>query len=232
VRVDDRPNVTSASETKQEAPAAPAPGRQGFTRSEVATSVLAVLLILVGGVLMLAGRGTATPAAASIAPAANAPATASSEADALPGSEWNDTNRAFWVGKQKHSAAFELPADNRIAIWMNSVRPSLVVRCTSGKIEAFVYTQSAARIEPQTDDHTITLALDQQPVRTERWADSEDHDALFAPDGVAFARELTRSQTMQFGFTPHNASPVTVRFSVRGLAQQLQSSARECGWTN
>jgi hypothetical protein len=66
---------------------------------------------------------------------------------------------------------------------MNYVRPLLVVRCMK-KTEAFVYTGSALRIEPNTEDHTVSFRFDDEPARTERWPDSAEHDALFAPDPV------------------------------------------------
>jgi hypothetical protein len=65
---------------------------------------------------------------------------------------------------------------------------------------------------------------------TERWADSDEHDALFAPDGAGFAQRLQRARTLRFGYTPHNALPVVVHFQVSGLSDLIGPVAKECGW--
>ena len=142
---------------------------------------------------------------------------------------WSAANSALWAGPQKHSIAFEVEAENTVSVWMRTVRPTLVVRCTAGSIEAFVFTASAARIEPKTEDHTVQFGFDAGTMWTERWRDSEEHDALFAPDGTAFVRQLLTAKAFRFGFTPHNAAAVTARFSVVGLRGMLDGARRQCG---
>ena len=117
--------------------------------------------------------------------------------------------------------AFELQANNRIHIWTRDVTPLLIVRCQGGQVEPFVYTQSAARMEVQDGDHTVRVAFDDGPEVTERWPDSDEHDALFAKDGTAFVHQLTTAQTLRFGFEPHNAPPAVARFDVSGLHELL-----------
>ena len=95
--------------------------------------------------------------------------------------------------------------------------------------EVFVVTESAMKIEPQSDDHTVTFGFDNEPTASERWPDSEEHDALFARDGAAFADRIMRAETLRFGFTPHNAAPVVAQFNVTGLRPLLEPAARECG---
>jgi hypothetical protein len=144
-------------------------------------------------------------------------------------SRWTTEHKAQWLGNRPHSAAFELPADNTVSIWLGKIRPILVVRCVAKRTETFVFTGSAIRIEPRTEDHTVTFAFDGGGEVTERWPDSAEHDALFAPDGVAFAERVAHAQTMTFGYTPHNAEPVIARFHVAGLAGVLEPAAKECG---
>lgn len=113
---------------------------------------------------------------------------------------------------------------------MRTVQPALVVRCMSKSIQAFVVTESALKIEAQTEDHTVTFSFDDEPTVTEQWPDSEEHDALFAPDGTLFAGRVMQARTLRFSYTPHNASLVTVYFNVSGLAPLIEPAARECGW--
>jgi hypothetical protein len=86
------------------------------------------------------------------------------------------------------------------------------------------------KIEPHTEGKTVTISVDDEPVRTERWPDSDDHDALFAPDGAAFAQRLLHAQTLRFGYSPHNASDVVAQFHVSGLAGLIEPVAKDCGW--
>lgn len=141
---------------------------------------------------------------------------------------WSSANQANWAGNQRGAVAVDVEADNTIGVWTRTVRPSLVVRCAGGNAEVFVFTESAAKIEPQTDDHTVTFSFDDGDEMTERWPDSTDHDALFAPDGAAFARRLAGARVLRFTFTPHNAPPARVTFQVAGLDGALASAARAC----
>lgn len=213
--------------------ASPPPARAG---GPLSGRELAVLLLAVAGagvvtlsLLMLRGN-TATEAAASPVPAAVTAAAPHADVRkaSLAEPRWTSANSKLWVGSAKNSVAFELPADDRVPVWTRFVQPLLVVRCVAGKVEVFVYTDTAAKIEPQTEDHTVRYALDEAAETSERWTDAAGHDGLFAPDGAALAARLAKARTMRFGFTPHNAEPVTARFNVDGLSALLGSASRQC----
>jgi hypothetical protein len=199
--------------------------------------VLVVALVAVGMVAfaLLTRRGVP---ATSVAAAQPAPAVAARRASAPAASKnaavrtqaWSSERRAYWTGSQRHSAAFELAAENSVPIWMNQVRPLLIVRCLSKKTEAFVFTGSALKIEPQTDDHTVNFRFDDETGTTVRWPDSAEHDALFSPDAVAFTQRLMQAHTLRFGYTPHNAAPVEAVFQVDGLAELIAPVVKDCGW--
>ena len=208
----------------------PPPTRARTVRRDIWLALLAVggSATLMFGVLISRSLPSSEAAAATIAtPAAGAPNTSLSAGPAA----WTTENRALWLGDNPKGIAFEVPAQNDVAIWMRSVRPSLVVRCVAGVAEAFVFTQSAAKLESDTEDHTITFSFDNGPETTERWVDAEEHDALFAPAGNGFVQRIASAQTMRFGFTPHNAAPASATFHVSGLAPLLETSTKECGWT-
>jgi hypothetical protein len=199
--------------------------------------VLVIGVAIVGGAIitfgLLAARGVASSnlAAANIAtPNPRLSSRATVEPASIATQRWTSENRASWVGNRPHSAAFELAAENTVSIWLNHFRPMLVVRCVSSATDVFVFTGSAIKIEPQTEDHTVTIRFDDEPELTERWPDSADHDALFAHDGAAFVQRLNRARTLRFGYTPHNAAPVTAQFQVSGLRELIEPAARDCGW--
>ena len=202
-------------------------------------SLAAVAAALVCGALLTLAVMTARPSAGDAAPAAPrvaaspgapaaAPATASADDPASPPT-WNDRRQARWVGSTRQGAALELAAQRPVAVWNGTVTPLLVVRCLDRRAEVFVYTDTAAQIEREDDRHTVRLGFDERPEAEDRWPDSQEHDALFAPDGAAVARQLVAAQTLRFGFTPHNAAPVTAVFDVGGLAGRIAPLARRCG---
>jgi len=213
-------------------PPAPAPSR-GLNRAELLIVLLSIAAggAITMGVLMARGakpQAAVHVAAGGIAPAVPAVSPAAAIAPSAP--RWTDANRARWVRNPRREVAFELPAENKVQAWTTQVEPVLVVRCMARRVEAFVYTATPARIEPQDEDHTVAIAFDDEPQSAERWPDSAEHDALFAPDGEAFARRIAGARTLRFGFTPHNARPVTVHFNVEGLRGLLEPAARQCGW--
>ena len=199
--------------------------------------------LLLGGAVVL-GAATvtfallmsrSTPASEAVpAPAAAAPAAAATNAPAAVGPatapEWTDANAALWLGARRAGVAFEVAAEKPIAAWMKTVHPVFVVRCSAGTVQAFVVTDTAAKLEAQTDDHTVRFAFDGEAETDQRWQDSTEHDALFAPDGAAFATRVMSARTLRFTFTPHNAAAATTHFNVTGLAPLLQPAVKACGW--
>jgi hypothetical protein len=219
--------ATSVIEAALPAVAAPPP-----TSTRPALLLVAAAAIM-GGLIVLAllrtpGIPVSNAAAAEPEPVPPAPVLAVEAPPAVTG-RWSTLNRTQWLGRGNKGVVFDLAAENTVGVWMRNVRPVLVVRCVSGSTEAFVFTQSAARIEPGTDEHTVTLGFDDDEAITGRWPDSIEHDALFAPDGAALAKQLFGARSMRFGFTPHNAAPVVAHFHVEGLEELLRPSARECG---
>jgi hypothetical protein len=207
-------------------------------------AMMGAALFATGGLIftMMSMRPSASPetepsvAAAPAAPPRSVPgrvpaaaARTSAPPPSVPMSAWTEVTGGRWTGGARQSVAFELRAVNKIHIWTRAVTPVLVVRCQAGRVEPFVFTQSAARMEPQDGDHTVRLAFDDAQEVTERWPDSDEHDALFARDAAAFTAQLVTARTLRFGFEPHNASPAVAQFQVTGLRELLAGSPRQCG---
>jgi hypothetical protein len=233
----------------------PAPAAAKTTVSANRGLMLAGLLVVAGGTLTFAmlrsSAAPATPVASAPAaarpaaakPAAPKPAAAqpaAPQASSAPAavaapeaaatiSKWHAAN-AEWLFNARRGAAFELKAENSVALWRGSAQPILVVRCEAGKVQAFVFTASAIQMEAQDENHTVRVSFDGEPESTERWADSDEHDALFAPDGAAFAHRLSTARTLRVSYTPHNSSRATADFQVAGLADAIGPAAKQCGW--
>jgi len=171
---------------------------------------------------------TAPPRRAPAAAPASRKAAGTTAKPAVEPPHWTRVMDGRWLGTSRHSVAFEVSATSRIHVWTRDVTPVLVVRCDAGRTEAFVYTQSAARMEPQDGDHTVTIGFDEGRTTTERWPDSAEHDALFARNGTDLTRQLAAARTFRFGFTPHNAEPTLATFAVDGLSPLMASAGRQC----
>jgi len=196
--------------------------------------IVAIAAAVAGGGLVTLLVMTSRPAAREesragrSAPAGVTPS-AAPRATAASTPTWSSKHQARWISNRRKSAAFELEANQAVAVWMKQVRPTLVVRCMDNRTDVFVYTESAARIEEQDENHTVRVAFDDEAGTHERWPDSVEHDALFAPDGQVMARRLRAARQMRFTFSPHNAAPVTATFEVRGLSELLTPIAKRCG---
>ena len=130
-----------------------------------------------GGFPTDASGVAAAPAARVIAPRPPAPTETAVQ-------RWSTENQAAWLDRGQRGAAFALLSENVVKTWFGPARPTLVIRCTSQNIEAFV-TTGALKIDPRVEGKTVTISMDGEPVRTEHWADSDDHTVLFARDPAA-----------------------------------------------
>ena len=143
-----------------------------------------------------------------------------------------------WTGERKppgradgsKTITFELQATRDVTVWMSRARPVLVVQCLSRATQAFVVLGTSANFEEDAFRRTVRLQWDDGPTTVQQWQASESGQELFAPDGVAFVRQLARANRLRFGFTPFNAQPVTVEFAVQGFDELAGLVASTCGW--
>jgi hypothetical protein len=216
----ERPDEAAASP----GPAAPASSLTHLEKRVAAASIVAGGLLTMLILMMRAGASASPPSDPAPVPGSPSAVSAAAAANAAPA--WTDENSEAWIGGSRRAVAYEVPADRLVSVWMRTVRPALVVRCERNILDVFVFTDSAARIERDTPDHTVRFQFDEGEGESALWPDADSHDALFAPDGAAFARRLAQARTLQFGFTPHNAEPVTMWFPVAGLAPVLERAAK------
>ncbi len=179
-------------------------------------------------VALLMGRPAlrSDSAGAAVRPVAASPVTPARPAGPAP--VWSSAHASRWTGGRGRSLAYELDAANTVAVWLKHVRPVLVVRCLGSRTDAFVFTDSPARIEPEPDTRTVRVRLDDGAAVTERWTASAGHDGLFAPDGRQFASRLAAAHRLEFGFTPQNADPVTVAFDLGEVGPVVQQVTHAC----
>jgi hypothetical protein len=200
-------------------------------------------LMIVGAAGMLAGvacvlalgwlRGDApVRTAAAAAPGASAATkpVASAVVETGPTPTWTGRRAATWAYDGSKTVSFQLEATREIPVWMSRVRPTLVVQCLSRATQAFVVIGTSASFEEDADHRTVRLQWDDGPETAEKWQTSESGHELFAPDGVAFVRQLAQGQRLRFGFAPFNANPVSVEFAVQGFEPLARLVASTCRW--
>lgn len=194
--------------------------------------LMMIAAVLIGSGAFMIGvlnaRGGASPDRARATEPVPSSTTRAAESALGPSTGWIE-NSGAWTGGLRRSIAFEVASRNETPVWMKTVRPVLVVRCIKGRTDVFVVTDSPAAMESQDEDHTVRISIDGDVGRSERWPDSTEHDALFAPNGIAFAAQLRQARTFRFGYTPHNASPVVAHFDVTGLGDKLAGARAVCG---
>jgi hypothetical protein len=203
--------------------------------------VRVIVAMVVGGVAVtLFGRpsrvtrdprtSTPQPAATAGHDEASAPSVSGLRTAPPPASRWTRGRYNRYASDGTRTAAFELEAERAVPVWMKSVRPVLGVRCFSRNTEVFVVIDWPASVEPAAGRHTVRIGFDDGDAAAQAWFESDNGQALFAPDGVAMSRRLARARTMRFGFTPYNAPPVVAEFDVTGVDEVIESVARACRW--
>lgn len=208
---------------------------QGARQNALVIAALVVGALISGAAALglMAGQSalpeTAQPRAQSQAPTTGLSHAAAAASLAAPfKSKWTGSKQPRWARDGSKTIAFELQAEKDIAVWMKRVRPFLAIRCLYHTTEVMVLPDSAASIEPN-DRHTVRVGFDGGADAQQLWFGSDDHQALFAPDGAAFTTQIAAARTMRFGFTPYNAKPVTVEFDVRGFDELIGLVAKTCG---
>ena len=197
-----------------------------FTGAICSLVVIArVLMPSAGAAVSVKAAVTAHPNTVASTPASAAAAERPRESEVAPA--WVRSEERGWRSSRP-GVRFELAADHDVPVWNKRVRPVLTVRCVSGITEVFVTTHSASSFEPDAGLRTVHLSFNDRADLGERWQDSTNHEALFAPDGAAMARQIAQARKMSFRFTPFNASSVRVDFSVDGFDDHLASAAKAC----
>ena len=142
--------------------------------------------------------------------------------------KWSRTRQSQWATDGSRTIGFEVEALQDVAVYMDRVRPVLAVRCISQQTEVFVVLRSSPSIENGGDTHTVRIGLDEEPDVEQRWLDSSNMQALFAPDPKAFAARMATARHLRFGFKPFNAPPAAVEFDVHGFEGPLAAMAKTC----
>jgi hypothetical protein len=125
-----------------------------------------------------------------------------------------------------------LVAEAPVKLWLDTVTPDLYLRCKERRIQAYVITGSAAANESydHIDEGRVRFRVDSAAAISQWWSESTDSKALFASNSKGLITSLAGATWLLFEFTPFNASPVQVRFKVKGLDAYLPRLKAACNW--
>lgn len=112
-----------------------------------------------------------------------------------------------------------------------SFRPVLYIRCKENKTEVFINIGVSANPEYGLyNKFTVRIRLDDNKFLKQRWSESTNGEALFAPKAISLARKLNKSKRMLFEFTPYNSNSQLAEFDVQGLEPYLKELSKTCNW--
>lgn len=194
-------------------------------------ALIALLLII------LAGCGAPPPAAdveATVAArvaatiAASAPTLAPAPPTPAAGKWRLETGTSSF--DDSATITLRLLAEDEITGWLDArARPELLLRCLEGRTEAYVFTGMAAAVyAADLDGADVRIRIDRGEAERVSVDRSTDDMALFFRYPEWLIPQLSGAETLLFGFTPFNATPVEARFDVRGLAEVLPQLEAVC----
>jgi type VI secretion system protein VasI len=102
--------------------------------------------------------------------------------------------------------------------------PQFGIRCQAGRVSAY----AAWRDYLGSATTTVTVRVGSGAPTQQRWSNSTDKTATFAPNAAAFVRSLREVDRLVLQVTPYNESPVTAVFDVAGLAESMKAFDPRC----
>ena len=149
----------------------------------------------------------------------------------IPNSKWTIHNSTSAMD-DSDTVFLKLLAENSIKNWINDTSlPFLIIRCLENKTDVYINTGVSANPELGLyNQFTVRIRFDDKKAFKQRWSESTDGKAMFAPKPIALAREINKSSRMLFQFTPYNSDPQIVEFDVENVEDFLKEVASTCNW--
>lgn len=102
----------------------------------------------------------------------------------------------------------------------------LVVRCKSGRTDAFVNWQTFLG----SDSILVTSRIEKEKAVSSSWSLSTDHKASFMPNPPATLKKFEGASTYVVNLTPYSESPITAIFELQGANEALADIRKDCKW--
>ena len=102
----------------------------------------------------------------------------------------------------------------------------LIVRCQENKTDVSIYLAGYWG----SDRFQTVTRLDRAKAQRREWSESTDHEWLFHPEPIAFARALMRASELFFSTIPFNESSIDATFDLTGSTAAIEAVQHACGW--
>jgi len=103
---------------------------------------------------------------------------------------------------------------------------ALVLSCQKGETDAYIIWRQYLGAY----DLDVTWKTGSAPEVSETWSLSTDSEALFAPDPVAFIKQMMIYDSLLVKTTPIGSEPLTLVFNTEGLDQEVADLREACKW--
>lgn len=122
-----------------------------------------------------------------------------------------------------------LDADSPVTGWLDTQTPTLVIRCKENEFEIYIVVGMQFDVETGlSDESTIRFRFDKGTAFEMVAGQSTDGEAVFINNPRVFLSKMVNANTLVFGFTPFNASPVSTTFDLTGLSNAVKPVLEAC----
>ena len=120
-----------------------------------------------------------------------------------------------------------LDAEDIIRGSYSSHRPTMVLRCSENKTNAYIVMGPFLG----TRGINVLSRLDKTKATKRSWSISTDHKAIFAPgSNVQYIKNIMKHDKLLVQLTPYGASPVMTTFDLKGLKEAIKPLREACHW--
>ena len=102
----------------------------------------------------------------------------------------------------------------------------LVVRCKSGRTEAYINWNTFLG----SDGLNVTSRIDKAPASSSYWGVSTNRKSSFMPQQVATLKKFEGAASYVVNLTPYSESPITAIFDITGANTAFKDIRRDCKW--
>lgn len=158
--------------------------------------------------------------------------------DRLKNEEVSMQKIGFWQMSEKTAADgikstyMRVESNNTVASKNGTERQvAFVIKCTPGKTDAFL-DWKAPVIEgiksASSATQLINYYTDGKTKSAENWEISTDKQALFAPDAIAFIRNLMKNNKLTFEFASYGNAVQSAHFDIKGIDAVVDTIVKAC----
>ena len=128
------------------------------------------------------------------------------------------------------SISLHLSAVESLQTRYGQAHPSIVIRCRDSRTDVFVVAGTMLQSDYYSAAIPVRTRFDGAAAKRERWNESDNREAAFAPRPISFAKALAAADSFFIELSLLDSGAQTAVFAVAGLQQELPKVAKACDW--